>query len=60
MDVLIDGFTVLVNGLGVVAGMIFSWEFLAIALGSLGLGWLAIIEIEEMNRRASKPETPLH
>lgn len=60
MTVLLDGFTVLLNGFVVLFSALFSWMFLVIIVIALGFGWMAIIELEELNRQSFKPETPLH
>lgn len=60
MDLLAAGFTIIVNGLMHLVGAIFSPTAVLLVVTGAGLAWMAVIEIEEMNRKASKPTTPLH
>lgn len=60
MEILVAGFTVIANGLLTVARAVLSPVAALVLIMAAGLAWMAVIEIEELNRRSSKPTTPLH
>jgi len=60
MEAITAGLVVILNGVFTLLGTLFTPVVGIAVLTLLGLGWLAIIEIEELNKRSSKPTTPLH
>lgn len=60
MDAVANGLVTLFNGLvGVLDAVASPWTF-AIGAIAASLAWLAVIEIEELDRQAAKPEVGRH
>lgn len=54
------GLVTLANGVTGLASVLASPLTFGIVIGSLCLGWLALCEIEEMDRQGAKPEVGRH
>ena len=60
MDILATGLVVIVNGLLTMLGAIASPLTIAGVAGVAALVWLALIEVDELNRQGVKPQVGRH
>ena len=60
MDALAAGLVTLLNGLFKAIGALASPVVIATVLAAAALAWLAVIEIEELNRQGTKPGIGRH
>lgn len=50
----------MVNGLLTIVGALASPLTIALAISAVSLAWLALIEIDELDRQGTKPEIGMH
>lgn len=60
MDILGSGLITLLNGFLAMLGALASPIAIAVVLCAAGLGWFALLEIDELDRQGTKPEVGRH
>lgn len=60
METLGNGLITLANGAWVLLDVVFSPVTFVVALLAAGLVWLALIEVDELDRQGTKPEIGIH
>lgn len=60
MEALSAGLVTVANGLIAVLGQVTSPFAVAVGLLAAAFSWLAVVELEDLDRQGTKPETPRH